>query len=700
MCKLEFTEGAAVNGIGVELPSTIVTTLRRIPDAKERLRSLLEDPTPEEVEQRFLENSFEELTEEKALYFVFQQLQMYVAVEGTVLNIRCLPEWQMADEDGRTLFKERQFSSGTRSKRGGEESVVGSALKLSQFSIYFRKLVLEAHSQPVTNLYMDNRSRYIWLSRNDGLLSIFSMDSKRIITKIPHPCAECAVVAGSYTSWLREQEEYRTQLSDAKTRPKLEWHRETRHFPQSHFTSVVPFLKSTRPVFMLMTKTKTASATSYRDSMTYEDSLLWNFGSMLSNSSSVWSLDARQSLEDSCVTMRENNMSLFIDELRWVRDNADVVRKAQKEYYEQSCENIVQKVAVVINQLGEYTRLPALYKAFYTWLESITVFPRQHVMRTDRSRRLQRTANLLHTFQRTTDLKRLGYFYLLWDQYTDQRRMEKELVPVKETCKQLRLTSATRPTPEMMQQMYEMNLRRETFFGWLRWRSSLVSPSVSRMASLDRSRSRGGSISRAGSPLARTNTSKFIRTRTRLPSISLTSNVPPPQTVEVSSAPSLKELSHHTVPLDTLFLMLQNLWNARPFIMKFRFGEGESVLDESWLSLIESAEASAESDTDLGKRAAVFSYGLLPLLQGLLSSADEVLPTLGDPTVCKEVMSLLNGIELCLDYIAADAEQLCVQLDLPLTAQKAPLPADQWSTLWDAWTQKRKRTSVGQVPCR
>lgn len=104
--------------------------------------------------------------------------------------------------------------------------------------------------------------------------------------------------------------------------------------------------------------------------------------------------------------------------------------------------------------------------------------------------------------------------------------------------------------------------------------------------------------------------------------------------------------------------MLRQLYAARPAIMLFResLNFDNSVLDESWMSIVESAEGAADTDDEQGRRLGVFSFGLLPLLQGLLSTAEDVLPNLHEVSVAEEVLSMLNGVQLCMDYVAADAD--------------------------------------------
>lgn len=806
-CRIEFTGGVAINGMAVDVPPRLAITLRRIPEPEERHISLLEEPTPEELERRLLENSFEVLTEDKALFFVFQRLQLYLAVEGTVLNLRSVPLWQQRDDDQRDLFARRGELESERAVSRQQllkETLVDGSVELTPaFSIRFRKLVLEVHSQPVSELLLDHGRGHVWVARGDGLLSLFSRHTKKMVTRVPHPCADAALGPPNQREWRAQQRELVEELTSGAPL-RLEPHKECSGYEAAHFSRLIPFGQRTQLSFVLTATAAPPSAGEER--LSSKARRLDSFSGFDSTSPSVlletianetfspsqlereqrrhqgptaaaagtpvpYALSALMQLRgshglaergattsmtavklDGCSDLsphaqrREERLGALLNQLLWCRGNVDAVRRAQKAYYESLCVTIGTYVRYVIGEIGAYVSLVAAHRSYDLWRRYATLVPHRHVMRRQRHARLAKSSGAAAAMGRVVRARLAGAAFRLWFLWTVGRRSGRgDAANLTRVLEPLRREDARRVryrTAHLFQHFLQTQQRCSSFNAWRAWAhakrgEALAAPqrqrqqaqrhesrlgrdslspvtgtsvsstpptkadTVARGAAVKKVSPGGGSYP-ADSPHA---TSPLVRTFTRGYH---TSSTPPyrgdhsaPDTdgrsrsdgrdkkreEEEGSERDAEEREAAALTSDGVegeeqaallqanpflvdFLeMLHLLYWARPAIILFRESEdfAESVLDESWMSIVESAEGAADTDDPRDRRDAVLSIGLLPLLRGLLSTAEDVLPDLHETRVANEVLSMFDGIQLCMDYVAADTED-----PLPVLEQEDP----------------------------
>lgn len=656
-CRIEFTGGVAINGMAVDVPPVLRTTLRRIPDAEDRPFSLLEEPTPEEVERRMLENSFDDLTEDKALFFVFQQLQLYVAVEGTVLNLRCLPHWNTPDSDGRTLFQHRRPDYGAIATRQqlAAEMEVGGSVEMPTFAISLRKLILEAHSQPVSQLFLDKPRDHVWVGRNDGLLSIFSKVTKKMVTRVPHPCADVALGPPNQRGWLREQQKYLRNSNLSPHSPlHLEWHKETQVYEAAYFSGFMPFCERNQ-CGMFMTSTPTSSLRSRErmgHSLFFSD---WGLGNTMTATAAntymvAQQMDGRSDLSTNARN-RERKLGHFLQALKNCRFRADKVRRAEKGNYEQYCNHVGENAHYVLHQIRSYSLIPMLRVYFQLWAEHTQHFRQEHLMRRQRHRRHKLDWLMARTAERTAHRRVMSTFYVTWMKWRAGKVLSHKWDHLHSIHGQKTLARKRLPTPQMMDYLGAFHARSAAFRLWRNWtasrlyaspRTGVTTPLPGEMSPLHR-KSTSLLPASVGSPKQLASTENAAQALV----------VPPEGLHHSSSALPTDGTEAHAV---TFVEMMRMLFNARAFIIKFHDSVDESIIDISWMSIVESAEAGADTDDDDGRRLSVFSYGLLPLLQGLLSTSEDVLPNLRDQSVGKEVLSMFTGIQLCIDYMTADTE--------------------------------------------
>lgn len=706
-CRIEFTDSVSITGMTVDLPPHINTTLRRIPNPKRYLRSVLEQPTDEEAEQRMLENQFDDLTEDKALFFAFQQLQLYVCVEGAVLNLRCLPRWILPDGDGRTLFKTRTrvdasrlrtryiTSSAGLSNGGGielqqqKEKRVEGSVDMAVFQVYFSKRVLEVHSQPVTNLSIDWQRRHIRVARNDGFLSVFSMDTKDVITRLPHPCADAARGPPNLVDWQRQQDTVLQALVDGKLAGShLEWHKESKSFPASHFTSMIPFCSRTQtsllmlsdpdsPPHLLTSGPMNASSASSSSFQHFMGRRSGDSSSLVIQSpeARVSCIDGRSDLNDN-YKGRELRLAHFLVQMQRCRIAADTVRHAQREYYGSLCRSISGNVSHVIGELGAYSALPLLRQYYHMWRDHMKLFRHQFIMRRQRSRRLQQTAGLARLLEQHQASRAQHTYFLKWLRFRAQRRSKAGAIQTAAFFQKLTSPSATTarvlPTEAMMRAYHFHTTARGhfmTWLQWLQWKRRTASPSIS--ASRGSELRDGTNSVRAPSPFTRMSTQCYLHPahepRQASPVLAPSGTVGVMEKPPVASQTTVDGLhgedliNDPELPLSvgSFLKKMRDLLMARTAVLHFsdRGSTENSVMDESWMSILESAESAAEdSEADDERRYCVFRFALVPLLLGLTSTADDVLPNLYDPSVAQEVLSMLVGILICTDYVTCDAE--------------------------------------------
>ncbi|CCW60026.1 unnamed protein product [Phytomonas sp. EM1] len=735
-CRIEFTGGVAITGMAIDVPDTLRTTLRQCPNPEDRPFSLLEELLPEEVERRRLENSFEELTEHKALFFVFKHLQLYVSVEGVVLNLECTPSWH-EDSDGYEYFRRLKdldqgdaMSSLLASTRMEEMPVVGE-VEFPCFTVQLRKRTLEAHSQPVIQLLFDKAHGLVWVARNDGLLSLFSKDTKRIVTRVAHPCADAALGPPPYAEWKKQQQAYLREFNLVHSQLHLEWHEETKGYEPAHFNSFLPFCKRSQTTLILLSGRQQTRTEDFKvghpHSLWYEAEKYANsFGLAKSHEPrdhgrhpssclvflQALKLDGRSDM-DVHACHRERCLSDLFDRFVYYRGMADQVRRAQKDNYQLQCNLISDRVRYIMQEFTACTSFSTLSQFYGIWKKHARDYRREHILRRQRASRILQLIPLADIARRNTTIAHQGRCFYIWLRWCAKRVMKH-----REHVQQrffLHLMTPTRrlPTGNMMQRLWEQHTQAQIYKFW----KSLVGTSGARH--------RGGwhSIAttsvRSTSPMATPiaciksarqgynnlmNISPLVRTET----CTYLAGVEPQVAEYISSGPeqhtpvgkyyhngdsvfnkqdkltSATDYTHSTAYIDAFQLEKENIspseilpeshcedprlvsgfleimalfFDARHAMMQFKENNtsSQSVLDESWLSIVKSSESGAEVDDEGGRRLAVFSYGLLPLLQGLLSTATDVLSNLNDPSVANEVISLMGGIQFCMDYVTADS---------------------------------------------
>ncbi|CCW67000.1 unnamed protein product [Phytomonas sp. Hart1] len=734
-CRIEFTGGVAITGMAVDIPNTLRITLRQSPNPVERLFSLVEEPSPEEVERRRLENSFEEMTEDKALFFVFQKLQLYVAVEGIVLNLECTPSWH-EDADGYDYFKQLKnldqgdvMSSLLASTQIEEIPVVGE-VGFPCFNVQLRRRTLEVHSQPVINLFFDNTRGLIWVARNDGLLSLFSKHTKRIVTRIAHPCADSALGPPLYAEWEKQQQAYLRESNLGHSHLRLERHEETKGYEPAHFNSFLPFSKRSQTTLILLSGRQQTHMEAF---MFGDPHSLWYEAEKYANSFGLTrsfdtrncsghsslglvfiqaqKLDGRSDMDVHACCREMCSSNLFYRFLCY-RGRADQVRRAQKDNYQFECNLISDRVRYIMQELLTCTSFLTLSRCYDIWKKHSMNYRREHTLRRQRASRIQQLAPIANNAMRNTTITQQGRCFYVWFSWYARR-----VLRYREHIQQkfyIHLMTPTRrlPTGKMMQWLWEQHTQAQVFKFW----KNLVgknAPLIRNAHSISMTSTR--TLSPIPTPIVAfksalqgcnnlMNISPLVRTETRTylagsepQAPGFIRNVPEYHTQpgkyycnddnvfrkqdKLMSAPNYTCSTLHIDPFHqekenitstgafteshredsnlvlTFLEIMVLLFDSRHVMMKFKESNSssQSVLDESWLSIVESSEEGAKVNDEDGHRLAVFSYALLPLLQGFLSTASDVLSNLNDPSVSDEVASLMCGVQLCMDYVTADS---------------------------------------------
>lgn len=603
-CRIEFTGGVAVTGMDTQLPPKIVVTMRRLPDPVERERSLLEDLIPEEVEKRVLENSFDELTEEKALFFVFQRLQLYLSVEGAILNFRFEPKWTAKDIDGRTLFQKRDYSVVKKHAKHDEEVPLSSSLVLPSFTLQIKKLVLDAHSQPVCSLLLDRQRQLLWAGRNDGLLSLFSTESKFIVSRVPHPSATQALGPPDPAEWTAQLQQYLQDSNFMRSTRRLQRHKESADYASARFSGFVPFCRTVQQCFVLITQARRSG-----------------FGTL---ETKVHCLDGRSNL---CVSDRrhERHMSVFVNYLKMCRHNANSVRKAQREFF------LLEEADLTKSHLsssdetveGAFASLHCLAESFHLWMEHNKVFHFEHLSRRQLRRRREQRSKAAGVLLSSQTRLKLFLHFMKWRRWCSLQRIDFGYRCLSITVRMLQ-KRLRRPTGRMMERLYVLTAQKNIFCQW-------------KQLALDKRREKSLVVPKAlPNSRSRSRRSSSVRTDTFVP----------------HTSPSMDAEEEWFIDC------VVALHDSRFSIMNFSDMDScISSLEEGWLPSLQSAEEAADSDDPERRRIAVLSYGLIPLIQGFLSSTDNILESLQDKSVRDDVISMIYGMLMCIDYIVGDPHE-------------------------------------------
>lgn len=636
-CRIEFTGGGAVLGMAAQVPSEICVTMRRIPNPIRRERSLLEDWTAEETEQRSLENSFTELNDVNAVFFVFQVLQLHLCVDGAVLDFRFTPQWKERDPDGKELFRKRDFSDVARKMEHPEEITLNRWISLSSFNIYIRKLVLDAHSQPVSAFFFDRDCQHLWVGRHDGLLTIFSFENKYIVSRVPHPFATDALGPPDPIIWTTHLQNFLQKSKYMKGSKKLEKHEETLNYDDAHFTGFLPFFRESGSSAIVVyrcgedpTHHHTGNSEDIRHSLnsSLPGATALNF-SHLDGRANLSALDRKH----------ERHLSMFLNYLKYCRSRADSIRKSHSSFYFSE----VKRVQKVISHMDTYTKarfseFVAARTALEMWKRHHDYFPFQHCCL-----RLKKEGNFLKKnmavyFLHLAEKKRCARYYFMWRLWVGMRRTNLYYTSIGRMIRGSHQRQK-RPSEKMLAYLENLRVRKQIFRSWKQIAQNSLKmkllPQEPYFASLRRRRN------------------ERDRTPQRRPNLSPSSSVA-----------HCFDRSFKNMPLDDdtyRFLVLIS------FIYQTRFTSGffcnlSGFLDESWGEMLENAESASDSDDIHDKKVAVLRYGIFPLLQGLLVTSDEISSHTLDSAVRQEVISLLQGMWLCLDYVVETPEELLSQL--------------------------------------
>lgn len=637
-CRIEFTGGGAVLGMAVQVPSEIRVTMRRIPNPPRRERSLLEDPKPEEIERRALENSFTELNDSNALFFVFQYLQLHLCVEGAVLDFRFVPQWTERDPDGKDLFRKRNFADVARKMEHPEEVTLSRCISLPSFVVHIRKLVLDAHSQPVSAFYFNRDRQHLWVGRNDGLLTVFSSENKYIVSRVPHPSAIDALGPPDPIQWAQQLQRFLRESKYMKGAKKLEKHRETLAYGEARFTGFLPFCRKAESSFALIYRSQDYSGKQNEKGQSLAtasspESWRWN------SRAEFFHLDGRASFS-ALDRKHERHLNVFLNYLKLCRSNADKVRQANRSLYYTKA----NRVKTLLAHMDSYTaarfsELMLLRKAFEMWRAHLDYFPFSHytlrLKKENDARNKSMAATLLHLFEK----EKCSRYYYKWRMWVGFRRINMYYTGIARMTRlsQHRLMS---PSVKQLEYLETTRQRREVFRAWkqLAWNSMAIesvppspSPSTAQRRKNERDRS----------PQRR------------------------PRLLAPNSLVHFPDKSFKHTPLDDdtyrFLLLISSVYHTR--YTAGCFGNFSNSLRESWVEMVENAEGASASEDSHDKKVAVLSYGLLPLLQGLLVTANELsLNAVETPGQLQEVQSMLQGMQLCLDYILEDPEEYLAQL--------------------------------------
>lgn len=636
-CRIEFTGGGAVLGMAAQVPSEICVTMRRIPNPIRRERSLLEDWTAEETEQRSLENSFTELNDINAVFFVFQYLQLHLCVEGAVLDFRFTPQWKEKDPDGKELFRKRDFSDVARKMEHPEEITLNRWISLSSFDIYIQKLVLDAHSQPVSAFYFDRNCQHLWVGRHDGLLTVFSSENKYIVSRVPHPFATDALGPPDPILWATHLRNFLQKSQYMKGSKKLEKHEETLHYDDAHFTGFLPFFRESGSSAVIVyhcgedpTHHPTENSEDIHNSL---NSLRQGTTAL-----DIRHLDGRTNLS-ALDRKHERHLSVFLNYLKYCRSRADSIRKSHSSFYSSEAKRVQQVISYMDTYTaGRFSELVAARKTLAVWKRHHDYFPFQHcclrLKKEGKDLKKKMAVSFLHRVER----ERCTRYYFMWRLWVGMRRTNLYHTSI---CRMIRGSHQRqkRPTEKMLAYLENMRVRKQIFRSWKQMAQKSLKmkllPQEPFFASLRRRRT------------------ERDRTPQRRPNLSPSSSVA-----------HCFDRSFKNIPLDDdmyRFLLLISFIYQTRFSSRF-FCHLSGFLNESWVEMLENAKSASDSDDIHDKKVAVLSYGIFPLLQGLVVTSDEVSSHTLDSAVRQEVTSLLQGMWMCLDYVVETPEELLSQL--------------------------------------
>ncbi|KPA80075.1 hypothetical protein ABB37_05084 [Leptomonas pyrrhocoris] len=769
-CQIAIAEGVPITEMVVDLPPLICTTLRRIHHPSRVTASWQHRPTEEEMDARVLENEFEELTEEKALFFTFQKLELYVGVDSSaVTTVRCAPVWVLPDHDGRELFKLRGKASATEwnEDMGNPTATIAAApaspaataewmtevtmpevVKMGAFQLHLHRRLLFAHAQPITQLFLDAWQGRLWASRRDGCVFILSTHDKQLLARIPHPSADSLLPQSPAQDWTKTPAQSNARWAEeSRNRAAadvggmdfgLEYHKECKGLPPNHLTEVLPmgthrqralilFTSSTATETKATTAGVAASTTVKRRLSLLDESHQMGGSSALKglplDLTSTASVDAScpntttsaatlvcldgQSDMKSESRARESHQWRWMRQLQQCRVDSFAACQAQRRRYYALCEGISHNVGHVMKELGEYVALSQLRTYFHAWMDHRALFRHTHLMRRQRTARLRREQPLAHALSVACAMQLRGTYLVRWMQHVAERRRAKHdaslhcfaraaVAAPGDVRDHLRLRRHRRPLPTaaMMARLHLLSSARAYFARWQSWaaeaaalgrphRSTEEEPSClpyTLLLSLTRSAS-----SPFGTPLRRVRSGQrsadaAVEGGAGAPGASTPNRAPHSSssgeayaytsswtsgrrcTGEEALTPSRERLGGTSLSLpvsvEPFMAEMAELLRARVDVFHFSDARSSatSVLDESWTVILQNAESGADGDSVDERRFSVFRFALLPLLQGLLSTADDVLPNLFDSSVAEEVLSMLVGIVLAMDYVTADAE--------------------------------------------
>ncbi|KPI88268.1 hypothetical protein ABL78_2630 [Leptomonas seymouri] len=754
-CQIRLAEGAAITEMVADLPRQICTTLRRIRNPSSVMASWQHRPTEEEMDARALENEFEELTEEKALFFTFQKLELYVGIDGgAVTTMRCVPEWVLPDYDGRELFKSHVNTADTEQKKDVDSSAAAATsadsvewmtemkipevVKMDAFQLHLHRRLLDVHVQPITQLFLDAWQGRLWVSRQDGFVSILSTQDKQLVSRIAHPSADSLLPPLPPQEWAKLQTLSIARCSDeSRNRTAadvgimgfgLECHRECKGLPPNHLTKVLPIGTRRQRALIVYLSTSTTEAdisfpTCQRrlslidESQPVDVSSLQEVRSAAASNVSLAGSSGTDTTSASAATLvcldgqldvrtefraREPHRWRWLQQLQQCRLDSFAACQAQRRRYYAFCDSISRSVGHVIKELGDYAALSQLRTYFHVWRDHRLLFRHTHVMRRQRMVRLQREQPLARQLGGAYATQLRGAYFVRWVQLIAFRRRFKEDATLKyfaqaavfcpsDMCSRLRRDRRPLPTAAMMERMHLLSSGRAYFTRWQLWTAEAAAQgrqhgfaeetcqSYTPLMSLRRLAS-----SPLATPLRRICSGKRNGGATVEGGAGAQDMATPYRSIHSSAAEGYAYTSSWTIGrrcmdegaltplrmrLDGALLSLPasvepfmagmaELLRARVYVFHFSDARSSStsVLDESWTVLLENAESGADGDSDSERRFSVFRFALLPLLQGLLSTADEVLPNLFDNSVAEEVLSMLVGIVLAMDYVTANAE--------------------------------------------
>jgi hypothetical protein len=195
--RIQFSGGVSISGLEPLLPAEIRITMRRAEPANMAMAAnmsafddTLGTPRATRSGEQDLVNEFMPLTDEVALYHAYKNLEIFVAVDGSVQFLSCHPA-QLTRESEEQLYRlldQNANPNRIEARRGLDDEVVGS-LDFQTFSVFFSKRVLQYHTQPITSMRLDVQRKELWVARYDGMTSCFSTTKLKELCRIPHPHA-------------------------------------------------------------------------------------------------------------------------------------------------------------------------------------------------------------------------------------------------------------------------------------------------------------------------------------------------------------------------------------------------------------------------------------------------------------------------------------------------------------------------------